>query len=453
MVKGMREERVAGERSLLLGVGISAIGIGMYIPFSLVFFHHVTGLSFALVGIVLTATGLAGLAFMPLAGSAVDRFGARKVNLLLYAIRALGFALYPFAGSLPAFAAVALVTALADRSFPIVQQSLIGEVAQGGARDRLQASIRALQNAGMGAGALVVSGVLALWGTDGFTYTAWGNAAAFALAGLLVSGVKPVRDQPVRDRANGEPGASGPLGSAKRPPAGYRMVLADRPFLGLTAANFLTALGYAALSVLFPLYITTWLHGPDSLTGAAFTVNTALCAGVGVLIASRVRRSGARRTRSAALGALLFAAAFVGQIVLGTVRPGQTATLVALLVIVVVYTVGELVHSPSGGALSVSAAPEAVRGRYLATYQLSYSLATALAPSLFTGLLALDGRLPWAFLTVAALGAALALTRLERHLPAEAVYATQPAPAPAPAPAPDAAPETATREPATTAAS
>lgn len=410
--KGTREVRVAGERSLLAGIGISAVGIGMYIPFSLVFFHHVTGLSFALVGVVMTVTGLAGLALMPLAGSAVDRFGAKKVNLLLYAVRALGFALYPFADSLPAFAAVALVTALADRSFAVVQQSLIGEVARGAARDRLQASIRALQNAGMGAGALLVSGVLALWGTGGFTYTAWGNALAFALAGLLVSRVEPVRD-------------TGPV-SAERPPAGYRMVLSDRPFLGLTAANFLTALGYSALSVLFPLYIATWLHGPDSLTGAAFTVNTALCAGTGVLVAGRVRRAGARRTRSAALGALLFAAAFVAQIVLGTLRPGQTATLAALLAIVAVYTLGELVHSPSGGALSVSAAPEAVRGRYLATYQLSYSLASALAPSLFTGLLALDGRLPWAVLAVAALGAALALVRLERHLPAEAVYAEPP---------------------------
>ncbi|MFD7630578.1 MFS transporter [Streptomyces sp. NPDC059851] len=410
---GIREGRVAGERPLLVGVGISAVGIGMYIPFSLVFFHHVTGLSFPLVGLVLTATGLAGLAFMPLAGSAVDRFGAKRANLVLYAVRALGFALYPFADSLPAFAAVALVTALADRSFPVVQQSLIGEVALGSARDRLQASLRALQNAGMGAGALIVSGVLALWGTSAFTHTAWGNAFAFALAGLLVARVRPA--------------AGAPAGSAARGPAGYRMVLRDRPFLGLTAANFLTALGYAALSVLFPLYIATWLHGPDSLTGAAFTVNTALCAGIGVLVASRVRRSGARRTRSAAFGALLFAAAFVGQIVLGTLRPGQTVTLVALLAIVVVYTLGELVHSPSGGALSVSAAPEAVRGRYLATYQLSYSLATALAPSLFTTLLAVDGRLPWAVLAVAALGAAFALIRLERHLPAGAVYAEPPA--------------------------
>ncbi|MEW2414951.1 MFS transporter [Streptomyces sp. NPDC046866] len=406
-------DRVQGERPLLVGIGISAVGIGMYVPFSLVFFHQVTGLSFALVGLVLTVTGLAGLAFMPLAGSAVDRFGAKRVNLLLYGVRVLGFALYPLAHSLPAFAAVALVTALADRSFPVVQQSLIGEVARGAARDRLQASLRALQNAGMGAGALLVSGVLALWGTGAFTYTAGGNALAFALAGLLVSRVRAVRGEQ-------------PAGAA-RPQAGYRMVLQDRPFLGLTATNFLAALGYAALSVLFPLYIATWLHAPDSVTGAAFTVNTALCAGIGVLVAGRVRRSGARRTRSAALGSLLFAAAFVAQVVLGTVRPGQTATLVALLAIVVVYTLGELVHSPSGGALSVSAAPEAVRGRYLATYQLSYSLATALAPSLFTSLLSVDGRLPWAVLALAAAGAALALLRLERHLPAEAVYAEPPA--------------------------
>ncbi|MEU6867874.1 MFS transporter [Streptomyces sp. NPDC046876] len=407
------QDRVQGERPLLVGIGISAIGIGMYVPFSLVFFHQVTGLSFSLVGLVLTVTGLAGLAAMPLAGSAVDRFGAKRVNLLLYGLRALGFALYPLAHSLPAFAAVALVTALADRSFPVVQQSLIGEVARGSARDRLQASLRALQNAGMGAGALLVSGVLGLWGTGAFTYTAWGNALAFALAGLLVARVRTV-------------GGEQPAGAA-RTQAGYRMVLRDRPFLGLTAANFLTALGYSALSVLFPLYIATWLHGPDSVTGAAFTVNTVLCAGIGVLVAGRVRRSGARRTRSAALGSLLFAAAFVAQIVLGTVRPGQTATLVALLAIVVVYTLGELVHSPSGGALSVSAAPEAVRGRYLATYQLSYSLATALAPSLFTSLLSVDGRLPWVVLALAAAGAALALLRLERHLPAEAVHAEPPA--------------------------
>jgi MFS family permease len=91
----------------------------------------------------------------------------------------------------------------------------------------------------------------------------------------------------------------------------------------------------------------------------------------------------------------------------------------------------------------VAAAPEAVRGRYLAAYQMSWSLAKAVAPSLFTALLALDGRAPWAVLVLTSAVAAALLIRTESRLPAEAV---RPLPAtvtrggapvaPAPAPVP-----------------
>ncbi|MGW8726606.1 MFS transporter [Streptomyces sp. NPDC055808] len=403
-----RTPRIGGERRMLVAMAVDATGSGMYVPFSLVFFHHVTGLAFATVGLVLTVVGLLGLGALPLAGAAVDRYGAQRVQLLLYGVRGTGFLLYPFAHSLPAFAAVALATAFGDRAFPAVQQSLIGEVAQGADRDRLQASSRALRNGGLGAGSLLASLVVGLAGDAGFTAAAWLNAASFAFAALLMRGVRAERQVPTADAA--------------KPSAGYRQVFADRPFLGLTAANFLNALGYSALSVLFPLYLTTWLRGPQAITGTAFTLNTVMCAAGGVVIAARVRARGARRTRSAALGSLLFAAAFAAQIVLGTFRPGSGIVLGgALMVIVALYTLGELVHSPSAGALSVAAAPEALRGRYLAAYQLSWSLSAAVAPSLFTALMTVDGRLPWALLVGTSLTAAVVVVRLERVLPAGAV--------------------------------
>ncbi|MFD7339913.1 MFS transporter [Streptomyces violascens] len=403
-----RTARIAGERRMLVAMAVDATGSGMYVPFSLVFFHHVTGLSFATVGLVLTVVGLAGLGALPLAGSAVDRYGARRVQLLLYGVRGAGFLLYPFAHSLPAFAAVALATAFGDRAFPAVQQSLLGEVAQGADRDRLQASSRALRNGGLGAGSLLASLVVGFGGDAGFTAAAWLNAASFALAALLMRGVRGERRAPVE--------------GAAQPAAGYRQVFADRPFLGLTAVNFLNALGYSALSVLFPLYITTWLHGPQAITGTAFTLNTVMCAAGGVVVAARVRSRGARRTRSSALGSLLFAAAFAAQILLGTFRPGSGVVLGgALLLIVALYTLGELVHSPSAGALSVAAAPEALRGRYLAAYQLSWSLSAAVAPSLFTALMAVDGRLPWVLLVGTSVVAAGVVVRLERVLPGGAV--------------------------------
>lgn len=420
--------RIPGERSMLAAMTVNAVGSGMYLPFTLIFFHHVTGLSFAAVGAVLTAAGLIGLTTLPLAGTAVDRFGARRVQLVLYGVRGLGFALYPFAQSVPAFAVVALVTIIGDGAFPAVQQSFLGEIARGSDRDRLQAASRALSNGGMGAGALLASLVVGFGGDAGFTAAAWLNAASFVFSGLLMWRVRPVPAvRPVSVvgpvPAAGQVAVAGDAAAVARQKAGYRLVLRDRPFLGLTAANFLIALGYTALPVLYPLYISTWLHGPESLTGAAFTVNTVLCAAGGVLVASFVRRRGARRNRSAALGAVLFAVAFAGQIVLGTVRPQAGWAIGAgLAVIITVHTVGEMVHNPSAGALAIAAAPDALRGRYMAAYQFSWQLVRAIAPSLFTGLMAVDGRLPWLLLIGTTLGAALLLVRLEPYLAADAVH-------------------------------
>ncbi|WP_428954661.1 MFS transporter [Streptomyces sp. cg35] len=399
------KRRIPGERSMTFAAAVNGIGNGMYVPFTLVFFHYVTGLSFPVVGTVLTATGLAGMGALPLAGAAVDRFGARPVQYALYAVRAAGFLLYPAAHSLPAFAAVAFMTAAADRAFPAAQSALIGEVARGADRDRLQAALRALTNGGSGAGALLATLLIAVAGPGAYTYAAWGNALTFAAAALLLIPLRPVRTQ------------AGP-----RRAAGYRLVAADRPFLVLTGANFLNALSYSALSVLFPLFVVQWLHGPAALTGTAFTVNTVLCAVAGMFVAGRVRGAGARRTRAAALGGMLFAASFAGLAVLGTARPdGAWPVGTALVVLVVVYTLGELVHSPAAEVLAVSAAPERARGRYLAAYQLSWSLAKAVSPSLFTGLLALDGRVPWLFLIATSAVAAGLLIRVERRLPVESV--------------------------------
>ncbi|MGW9453399.1 MFS transporter [Streptomyces sp. NPDC055632] len=398
------QDRVPGQWALPVAASVNGIGTGLYVPFTLVFFHAITGLSFTVVGAVLTVTGLAGLTALPLAGAAVDRCGAKRVQYTLYGVRVIGFALYPVAHSLPAFAAVALVTAAADRAFPAVQQSLIGEVASGADRDRLQAATRALQNGGNGAGALLASLVIAFTGPTGYTYTAWGNALVFALAALLLRPLRPVRSTAARRRA------------------GYRLVLTDRPFLILTGANFLNALSYSALSILFPLFLLEWLHAPAVLTGSAFTVNTVLCALAGVYVGSRVRRTGARRTRAAVLGGTLFSAAFAAQIALGTVRPTSGPVLgTALAAVIVVYTLGELIHSPAADVLAMSAAPEYVRGRYMAAYQISWSLAKAVAPSLFTILFTMDGRLPWAALIITSTIATALLIRVEHRLPADAV--------------------------------
>ncbi|GAB2751690.1 MFS transporter [Kitasatospora kifunensis] len=417
-----RADRVPGERALLTGMAIDSVGSGMYVPFSLVFFRHITGLPLTVIGAVLTVAGFAAMAVLPLVGTAVDRFGARRLQLALYVLRGLGFAAYPFASSLPAFAVVALLTSIGDRGFPVAQQARIGELARGAQVERLQAIARSLANAGLGAGTLLASLIIGLLGDRGFTAAAGLNAASFFAAALLARRV-PAAGHAVAAGARRTREAKGPRAAER---VGYRTVLADRPYLGLTGANFLIALGYSALSVLLPVFAVSCLGAPQSLTGVAFVVNTVLCAVAGVPVARLARRVGSR-TRAAALGAGFFALAGLGQVVLGTLRPHALPVVMGgLLLLVVVATVGELVHNPSAAALATAAAPVALRGRYLATYQLSWSLAKTLAPSLFTLLLAADARLPWLLVAVAALAGGALLLRLGRLLP---VAVLSPAPA------------------------
>ena len=69
---------------------------------------------------------------------------------------------------------------------------------------------------------------------------------------------------------------------------------------------------------------------------------------------------------------------------------------------------------PFAEDLSVSLAPERMRGRYLAVYQLSWTTGQTAAPALFTLLLSHNPRRPWLFLIVLCLAAVPALLRLER---------------------------------------
>ncbi|MER7754680.1 MFS transporter [Kitasatospora sp. NPDC097643] len=406
-----------GERSLMTALAIDALGNGMYVPFSLVFFRHVTDLPLAVIGLVLTATGLLAMVALPLVGTAVDRFGARRMQIALHLVRAAGFAVYPFASALPAFVAVTLVTAVATRGYPAVQQARIGELTSGSGLERVNALGRSLANAGLGAGSMLAALLVGLAGDGGYTVAALLNAASFLAAAALVRRVPDARPDTGPAAADGPATGDGPAPRSTGH-VGYRAVLADRPFLGLATANLLISLSYASLAVLLPVYVTGVLHASASLAGLAFAVNTVLCAALGVPAGLAVRRF-TTRNRAAATGAALFAAGFLAQALL--VPATGRFTTAGLLAVVVVVTLGEIVHNPAASALVTDTAPAAVRGRYMATYQLSWSLSAALAPSLLTGLLALDSRLPWLVLAATALAGGALLLRLERRLPARAV--------------------------------
>jgi hypothetical protein len=157
------------------------------------------------------------------------------------------------------------------------------------------------------------------------------------------------------------------------------VLISDRPFLGLTLTN----MGFSLCSLMFvvglPVYTVHALHTPTSLPGILFALNTVLLAATQTLVVQGLESY--CRTR-ALVGASGLWCAWAGLIMLALLLPSG-ALVPYLLVITGVYTLAELMHGPTSNALAAAAGPAAQRARYMAAFQLSWGIASMLAPSVF----------------------------------------------------------------------
>ena len=394
--------RMRGAGPLLTALLIDAIGTGLFAPFALLYFHEVVGLPLRQVGVALTAATALTVAFSPLTGALVDRIGARRMVVFSQLMQSLGLALY-FLVERPLvlfFAALPVMGGL--RMFWTAFPALVADIAAPAERDRWYGLTGSFQNAGAGIGGLIAGLVVAFGGDGGYRALVVANACTFLLAALLLQFRLP---DPVAARG------------VRTESGGYREVLRDRPFVGFAVANIVFALCSVMVTIAIPVYSVDVLDAPAWVVGAVFALNTVLLAGFQTMVVRWLEPR--RRTRALALAGLIWAAS-AGVYVLALGVP--PALLVPYLFFAIaVFTFGQLIHGPIGNALAAAAGPEGLRGRYIALAGISWGIAAALAPSLFTLLVTVHAALPWVVLAALALAAGAAMIGLEPHLPAAAV--------------------------------
>jgi MFS family permease len=385
---------------LLGGVGLSALGSGLTLPFLLVYLNHVRGIDLELAALALSTVALAGLVGNPLGGWLADRFGPRNAvaaGLVVAAAGAFGLALVrePWQG----FAAAAVVGLGAAIVWP-AQDALLATVVAPDQPSSAFAVHHALLNAGFGVGGVLAAVIVSessprtfelVYVLDGISFLAFLPILVLALpAGQLP------RD-PVAQRG------------------GFRRLLADRVFLRVWVLTaLLVAVGYAQYHAAFPAFAT----GPGGLSagdlGIAFAANTFVVAGVQLVSLKAMR--GRRRTRGLALVAVAFAAAWTVTILAGGLG-GGAAALVGFSLAMVLLALGETLVPPTLPPLVNELAPDELRGRYNGASTLAWTTGFLIGP-LPAGLAIASGHAEFLFLGfilccgVVALGA----LRLERFL-------------------------------------
>lgn len=361
-------------RVLLVMSFTDALGTGLFLAGSVLFFTRVLGLSGAQIGLGLSLSAVTGvLCTVPLARLA-DRLGSRRTLVALLLWRGFGFLAYLFVSGFPSFVAVACLLGAAEWAVGPVLQGLVAGVAQGGAGVRAMARMNVVRNAGFACGALMATVAISAKTAVAYRGLVAADAASFFLAALLLATLQ----LPSRPRA-----AASSAPAARVP---------DPAYLLLAAGNGILFLHTVVLTVGLPLWIATRTHAPAGLVGAVVFVNTALAMLLGVRLSrgvEGVRTSAARQHRSGwCLAAGCALVALTGGL-------GATGAGALLLVATVALTLAEVWQSIGGYGLSYSLAPQVQRTYYLAVYNLGEPVAVILGPALFGAVVLGSGAVGW----------------------------------------------------------
>ena len=344
------------------------------------------GLGAAQAGLLVSLMGVGGVVSGTLGGALADRIGRRPTMAASLLASAAATAALAFLRGPAAIAAGVLVLGLVSQMFRTAAQATIADVVPPADRVRAYGLSYWAVNLGF-AVSLVVGGALA---QASFTALFLADAATTLLFAVLVLWKVPET----------RPAAAAAAARGALLLAGIGAPLRDRVFAPFLLLNLAFAVILLQFNVAAPIDMAR--HG---IAPATYGVLMALNGAVIALTQAVAARLTGRRdpSRVLALAAVLTG---VGYGLFAVVRAPLLYS-----VAIVIWTLGEICHTPVATAVVASLSPVEERGRYQGAYGMSWGLATFLAPAVGSVVLDRAGA-PWLWGGCLALGLTAAAGQL-----------------------------------------
>lgn len=384
-----------GSAGFLTAISVDAIGTGLALPVTVLFFNRGAGLSLGSIGTALGIASIVSLALLPLWGRLVDQISAKPAIILIFAIRALGFGSYLFVRNAAELILAAGVVAACDRAWPVASQAMISGSVAADRRSVWFGGSKAIRNGGMALGGVLAGLALAV-GPNGLVAACRalviGNCASFvvsaALCGKLPAGQRRAAAQPERRSW---------------------AVLHDRKTRLFLVCVTPSCFCYVALLVLSPIWAAEAARKATWIASALLTTNALFILFCQIPISKRVRT--APDMRITAVGSGLLAVSyliFAGAPVFHSTQPLIAVSIAAM----VVFSAGIALFYPSSSSALLDMAPRHLSGQYLAAYQAVFGLAYVIGPPVLLWELQKNMALPWLMLAILSLLGAAGQARI-----------------------------------------
>ncbi|MFC4147952.1 MFS transporter [Micromonospora mangrovi] len=366
---------------LLLADGVNAFGIGMVMPFLLIYLSEVRHINIRVAAAALAVTAVASFASGLVWGSLLDRYRHRIVMPTVMVLAAIGSTLYAFADRPWTAIAVAALVGIAGGGIGPVVRTMFATVVPPKERTVFFGLQFGVFNAAVGLGVLL-GGVLVNGTLERYQLLYVLNGVTFLFMAVVLL-VAPT-DAGKEEAAGEGDGEAGPKPS-------YRMVLRNPVVMLIFATMSLAAVFYYGLfeSVL-PGYLTiNHAVSPRGVAGA-FVVNVVVVVLAQFVVIPRLGQ--VRRTTWLTASGLLWGVSWILVLLAG--RSSGTTALVLLFVSSVPFAAAEVMVTPVLAALLNDVVDDQVRGRANALFAFAITGGAIVGPAIAAALLPVGKGVP-----------------------------------------------------------
>jgi predicted MFS family arabinose efflux permease len=349
---------------------------------------HISG---GTIGVLFLLSFAAGIVSAYLGGQLSDRIGRKPVIAVAIAGQSLvALALLPVHGLMLGVVLIVLAAAL-GAPVQSANNALVADLA-GGEREGAYAAVRVASNLGVVIGPPLGGLLLFVGGWSAFLVGIAGlGGLAFFAALRLLPAIRVRAEVHARTREN------------------LPRIIRDVPFALLLLSTFLGFIVYVAWETVLPVVAVDSFHLAPGVWGGLMMIN----AGIVALFQLRLTRAveNASEAMKLALAMPLMGFSFLLLVVNGS--------LAMLVVVTIVFVVGEMLWIPTSQSLAARLAPEPIRGAYMGAFTASAGAAWTIGPLVALEIRSVAGNTPvWVAFAAASIAGALAGTLASRAPPA-----------------------------------
>ena len=340
---------------------IDAIGSTLLFPFFALYITQKFSVGMTQAGILLGMSSLFGLIGSVIGGALADRFGRRKLILFGLTFSALSSLLFGLVGDIRLLYVLVILVGLLSRIAAPAHDAMMADILPESKRQEGFGITRIAYNyawiLGTALGGLIAArSFMALFIIDA--------VLSLTVAAILYRFLPETMPTPHAEDKKGE--------SLLKTVTGYRYVLRDLAYIAFTVAGMLILIVYQQQYSSLPVYMRD-VHDISSRVYGIMLSITGLEVVLFQLWVSRVIRKYPPFLMMA-LGAVFFMAGFT---MIGFVQRVEF-----FLLAVIIVTVGEMIMFPTNKALAANFSPADMRGRYMAVYDLGWTIPATLGPAL-----------------------------------------------------------------------